>query len=90
MACEAPICWSKYTTINVWTLRQNLMFQNNLFGFSEESGGPAWIVGSELGGLTLNIVARDPPARDINPELDEGKNNTCPVGIKGAYDRVRN
>ena len=55
--------------------------------FPEISGGPAWIVGSELGGLTLNIVARGKSGKNKNPEL-EGDLPDCPVGIKGAYDRV--
>jgi len=57
------------------------------FLFPEISGGPAWIVGSELGGLTLNIVARGNSGENKNPELDDDQPD-CPVGIKGAYDRV--
>ncbi len=56
--------------------------------FPEISGGPAWIVGSELGGLTLNIVARGNPGKSKNPELDEDDLPDCPVEMKGAYDRV--
>jgi hypothetical protein len=55
--------------------------------FSDNAGGPGWIVGSELGGLTLNIVTRG-NRKNKNPEIDDDDEHGCPVGIKGAYDRV--
>ena len=60
----------------------------NLFSlsFAEHPGGPGWIVGSELGGLTLNIVTRG-HKKNKSPELDQDDHG-CPVGIRGAYDRV--
>jgi hypothetical protein len=44
-------------------------------------------VGSELGGLTLNIVTRG-SRKNKNPELADEEDRKCPVGIRGAYDRV--
>lgn len=65
------------------------MFNNKTYFFfyqsKDDPGGPGWIVGSELGGNTLNVVARklSPLGSENENEVDD----SCPVGIQGAYDR---
>jgi len=56
--------------------------------YLETLGQAGWILGSELGGNTLNVVARKHD--EMNKSKTRSFNELSPVGIHGAYDRVRN
>ncbi len=68
-----------------WWRRSDTKINRNV-NFLETQSQAGWILGSELGGNTLNVMARKHD--EINKSKTRHFNDFSPVGIHGAYDRV--